>query len=134
MHPMAHLVQDRQLFQLFCQGIVASATVSDALIVSWRPSTWPSVLLAGKPSIGKSHPVFQETCYTTLETTLFLRTCVLLYPYDQAMGPNRAPSFQGHRKKYPKLVFSLLSMKNKLSKEKLIFSRYHSQVFFSNIL
>ena len=41
------LFQDSQLFQLFRQGIGASATVSDALIVNWRPTIRPSVLLAG---------------------------------------------------------------------------------------
>ena len=64
------LFQDSQLFQLF----VASATVSDALIGSWRPTVLPSVLLAGNPSIGKSYPILRPTPYT-LWKQLFLRTC-----------------------------------------------------------
>lgn len=51
------LFQGSQLFELFRQGIVASATISDALIVSRRPTVLPSVLLAGNASIGKSHPI-----------------------------------------------------------------------------
>ena len=51
------LFQDSQLFQLFRKGIVASATVSDALIVSWHPTVLPSALLAGNASIGKSDPI-----------------------------------------------------------------------------
>lgn len=56
--PMAHLLfQDSQLFQLFPQLTVTSAIVSDAQIVAWRRTTCPSVLMAGSPSIGKSHLV-----------------------------------------------------------------------------